>query len=461
MTRVLVIDDDMAIRETVAMTLEKIGFSVLRAGDLPAARKILSAVRPDLIVCDIYMPGGDGLSLLKEVQDQTDPPPVILMTAKGSIETAAQAVKGGVFDYLAKPFDLPVLLERVRAALSLRKPSGSAEEAGPQSMIIGSHPAIVAVYMAVARVAALRIPVLVFGETGTGKELVARALHKFSAHPDGPFIPVHCGAIPDSLLESELFGHRRGAFTDAQRDRRGALAQAHGGTVFLDEIGEISATFQVKLLRFLEDGVVLPLGAEKGEVVAVRVVAATHRDLRAMVADGRFRQDLFFRLAGYEIQIPALRERLSDLPVLVEHFQRRSERELALGATRGPSPHVMARLSRHFWPGNVRELGHVIRRALINVGSLEDLPAIQRLLESPGEKRPFVQWPVGSDGQFLPLDEIERLYIATVLDATGGNKTEAARILGVERKMIARRSKRGDVPEPEDVDGGDSCSDSC
>ena len=262
MPRVLVVDDDAAIREMVAMALEKSGFDVVRAGSSGEARRALQERPVDLVICDIYMPGGDGLSVLAGVRETADPPPVILMTARGSMETAAEAARTGAFDYLAKPFDVAVLVDRARAALASRKPAEASGDAGPASMIVGSHPAIVEVYKAVARVARLRIPVLVFGDTGTGKELVARALHRFGAHPSGPFVPVHCGAIPDTLLESELFGHRRGAFTDASRDRRGALSLADGGTMFLDEIGEISAAFQVKLLRFLEDGMVTPLGAE-------------------------------------------------------------------------------------------------------------------------------------------------------------------------------------------------------
>src|SRR5512140_388617 len=367
----------------VAMTLEKSGFDVVRAGSSEQARRALRE-RLDLVICDIYMPGGDGLSVLSGVRETPDPPPVILMTARGSMETAAEAARAGAFDYLAKPFDVAVLVERARAALATRRPDEEPGEKGPASMIVGSHPAIVEVYKAVARVAPLKVPVLVLGDTGTGKELVARALHRFGAHPDGPFQPVHCGAIPDTLLESELFGHRRGAFTDASRDRRGALSLADGGTMFLDEVGEVSTAFQVKLLRFLEDGVVTPLGAEMGEPADVRVVAATHRDLREMVESGRFRQDLYYRLAGYEIRIPPLRARLADLPALVAHFQRRAEEELGLSASAAATQAVMERLAAHPWPGNVRELAHVIRRTLIDSRGLDELAAVEKAL---GEER--------------------------------------------------------------------------
>jgi DNA-binding NtrC family response regulator len=456
MTRILVVDDDLAIREMVAMALEKSGYAVARAEGYAAGRASIRARRPDLILSDIYMPGGTGLDLLKEVQDLPDPPPMILMTAKGSIETASSALKEGVFDYLAKPFDLEVMLERVRAALAIRPPAAPSEAGGPESLIVGSHPAIVEVYKATGRVAPLQVPVLILGETGTGKELVAQALHRFGSHPEGPFIPVHCGAIPDTLIESELFGHRRGAFTDAQRDRRGALTQADGGTIFLDEIGEISPMFQVKLLRFLEDGLVLPLGAERAESVKVRVVAATHRDLRAMVAAGTFREDLFYRLAGYEIRIPPLRDRISDLPDLVTHFQQRFRQELGLSQSGAPSQEVLAALAAHSWPGNVRELGHVVRRVLIEAGSLDDAATVLKILgtaaSTDGGGPPPAPFPLQFSEPFVPLEDMERMYILAVLAHTGGNKTEAARILGIERKTLARKLRRTEGSDTEDLE---------
>ena len=459
MTLILVVDDDLAIREMVAMALEKSGYGVERANGFAAARAAIRERRPDLILSDIYMPGGTGLDLLEEIREGADPPPMILMTAKGSIETAALAMQDGVFDYLAKPFDLDAMLARVRAALATQAPVAAARSHGPESMIVGSHPAIVEVYKATSRVAPLQVPVLILGETGTGKELVARALHRFGAHPEGPFVPIHCGAIPDTLIESELFGHLRGAFTDAQRDRRGALAQADRGTVFLDEIGEISPVFQVKLLRFLEDGLVQPLGAEKAEPVSVRVVAATHRDLRAMVASGTFREDLFYRLAGYEIRIPPLRDRSSDLPALVAHFQQRFLHELGLRDGGGPSKDALALLAAHPWPGNVRELGHVIRRGLIEVGTLSDTRALQQILgtgtPSEGGAGVSVLPPASFQEPFVPLDEMERNYLLTVLSHTQGNKTEAARILGIERKTLARKLRRTEAGDREDPEGGD------
>ena len=459
MKHILVVDDDMAIREMVAMALEKSGYRVERADGFAAARAALRKFRPDLIVSDIYMPGGNGLDLLKEVREQADPPPLILMTAKGSIESAAEAMKDGVFDYLAKPFDLDVMLERARAALKDQASVLPSVEDGPGSMIVGSHPSIVEVYKSIGRVAPMKVPVLIYGETGTGKELVAQGLHRFGPHPNGPFVPVHCGAIPDTLIESELFGHRRGAYTDAKTDRRGALAQANGGTVFLDEIGEISPTFQVKLLRFLEDGLVLPLGAEKPESVEVRVVAATHRDLKAMVAAGTFRQDLYYRLAGYEISIPALQDRISDLPTLVTHFQQRFHRELGQPESGPPTKRVLALLAAHPWPGNIRELGHVIRRMIIETGALEDEGILQKILGTtiPTEhpESPSMFTYMGFQPPYVPLEDMERTYMLSVLNHTKGNKTEAARILGIERKTLARKLNRADGGDMDDLQGGE------
>ena len=449
MARILVVDDDRGIREMVALALEKAGHSVRLAGGVAGARVEIERDVPDLVVCDIYMPGPTGLDLLAELQRRPAPPRLILITARGTVETAALANRFGAFDYLAKPFDVKVLLERVAAALAPPAASGPEPEPGPETMIVGSHPAIVEVYKAVARVARLSVPVLILGETGTGKELVARALHRLGADPSRPFVPVNSGAIPDTLLESELFGHRRGAFTDAHRERRGALAEAAGGTVFLDEIGDVSAAFQVKLLRFLQDGVVRPLGADVGEHVDVRVLAATNRDLAALVATGGFRQDLYFRLAAYEIRLPALRERLSDLPALVAHFQRRAESELGCGPVPGATAETLAALAEHAWPGNVRELEQFVRRMLIDRRTLADAPAVRQALARGGPAPTGAPAPTATAAAPLgSLEEAERRHLTAVLAASGGNKRAAARVLGIERKTLTRKLRRLGI-EPE------------
>ncbi len=452
MAKILVVDDDAGIREMAAMALESAGHTVTRAASVAAARAAASVASFDLILCDIYMPGENGLEFLAELARLPAPPRFLVMTARGTVETAALARQIGAFDYLAKPFDIGVLIARVATALRPAPPAAPLPEEGPATMIVGFHPAIVEVYKAVAKVAPLPVPVLIVGETGTGKELVARALHRFGANPAGPFVPVNCGAIPDSLLESELFGHTKGAFTDAHRPRRGALAQANGGTAFLDEIGDVSPAFQVKLLRFLQDGIIRPVGADVGEAVRVRIVAATHRDLPALVAAGTFRQDLYYRLAGYEIRLPPLRDRLSDLPVLVEHFRRRAEHELGI-ATSPASEEMLAALAARPWPGNVRELEQTVRRLLIDTGGLSDVSALPPILPQPSpaarEGAPAPHHSPAPAQGLASLDEAERDHILRVLAATGGNRSAAARILGIERKTLGRKLRRLGI----DLDG--------
>jgi DNA-binding NtrC family response regulator len=457
MAAVLVVDDDAGIRESAAIALEKVGHKVFRASDAASALQLLREHRVDVVVSDIYMPGQDGLALLQAITEggaraaalqvnvRKDPPRVILMTGRGTIETTALAHRIGAFDYLAKPFELSELIDRVRAAVT--KPGeGAPIEPGPSSRIIGSHRTMVEMYKAVTRVASLPVPVLILGESGSGKELVAQSIHDLGARVGGPFVALNCGAIPDTLLENELFGSARGAYTDSRQDRRGALVRADGGTLFLDEIGDISPAFQIKLLRFLQEGTVTPLGSEKTQRVDVRVIAATHRDLKRLVGSGVFREDLYYRLAGYEIRVPPLRERTSDLPLLVEHFRQRVAREMHRESIPGPSPNVLELFAQHAWPGNVRELEQVIRRTVIDSGTLTDREAAAAALravapiaeDAPAEPREAEK---GED-ELVSLDEAERKHIETVLRATCGNQTQAAFILGIERKTLARKIKR-------------------
>jgi DNA-binding NtrC family response regulator len=440
MACVLVVDDDAGIRESAAMALQKVGHRTLQASDAESARKMMRDHRVDVIVSDIYMPGEDGLALLHSVVERKDPPHVILMTARGTIETTALARRAGAFDYLAKPFDLKELIARVSAAVSKRQPESVAIEASPPSRMIGSHPLMVGMYKAISRVAPQDVPVLITGESGSGKELVAESIHDLSERGKGPFIAINCGAIPDTLLENELFGSTRGAYTDSRQERRGALSRADGGTLFLDEIGDISPSFQVKLLRFLQDGMITPLGSDKPHRVSVRIIAATHRDLKAQIAAGKFREDLFYRLAGYEISVPPLRERKSDIALLVHHFKKDAA---------GPSQDVLDVLAAHSWPGNVRELEQVIRRTIIDDGGLTNAETTSRAIDSisvradfsrPAEAGPHTEAEPEND--LVSLDEAERRHIEAVLRATAGNQTQAASILGIERKTLARKMKR-------------------
>jgi DNA-binding NtrC family response regulator len=452
MATVLVVDDDAGIRESAAMALEKVGLKTLQAGDVTTALQLLRAHRVDVVLSDIYMPGETGLTLLQAIAERPDPPRVILMTARGTIETTALAQRIGAFDYLAKPFDLRELIARVRAAIGDRVADEVEIDSGPASRIIGSHPSMIAMYKAIARVASLNVPVVILGESGSGKELVAQSIHDLGDRVSGPFIAINCGAIPDTLLENELFGSTRGAFTDSRQDRRGALSRADGGTLFLDEIGDISPAFQVKLLRFLQDGIVTPLGSEKGHHVNVRLIAATHRDIKRLVAEGTFREDLYYRLAGYEIVVPPLRERASDIPFLVDHFRRRVAEEMHRDSIPGPSQGVLDVLAAHPWPGNVRELEQVVRRTVIDSGALVDPAAVASALRDiapSAEAKPTtaqVSLPVSLDDELISLDDAERRHIIAVLRATGGNQTQAAYILGIERKTLARKIKRLDIP---------------
>jgi len=449
MARVLIVDDDAGIRASAAMALEKVGHRTWQASDAEDARRLLREQKFDVIVSDIYMPGENGLELLQAISERPGAPRVILMTARGTIETTALAQHGGAFDYLAKPFELSELIARVAAAASPQREESEAIEMAPDSRMVGSHPSMVAMYKAITRVAPLNVPVLIFGESGSGKELVAQSIHDLGARGKGPFVALNCGAIPDTLLEAELFGAARGAYTDARQDRRGALSRADGGTLFLDEIGDISPAFQVKLLRFLQDGMVTPLGSEKSHRVDVRLIAATHRDIKRLVAEGTFREDLYYRIAGYEIAVPALRERRSDIPLLVEHFRRRE------GNVPGPSRAVLDVFAAHAWPGNVRELEQVIRRTIIDSGALTDGEAAQRALRSiapsvaaatPGRRTTpeagVATQAESSADDLVPLDEAEKKHIMNVLRATAGNQTQAAFILGIERKTLARKIKR-------------------
>jgi DNA-binding NtrC family response regulator len=421
---------------------------VERAADLGFARKVLRGVGVEVVVCDIYLGSESGLDLLREVRASHPAVHVILMTARGTVETAALAAEIGAADYLAKPFDPDELVALVRAAVS-PAPEEVEIETGPESRIVGSHPSMVAVYKAIARVAKSEVPVLVTGETGTGKELVAQAIHELSARKGATFVAVNCGAIPDTLLESELFGHVRGAFTDARRDRRGAFTRADGGTIFLDEIGDVSPSFQVKLLRVLQDGIVTPLGADHGEHVDVRVVAATNHNLHAAIEAGTFREDLYYRLAAYEIRVPPLRERREDISLLVEHFRRRA-------GTRPPSREVLGILESHGWPGNVRELERFVQRMAIDSGGLTDAGLARRILAAaPGTSAPIgtnVAMKTEERPDARSLEDAERAHVLAVLDACGGNRTRAAAILGIDRKTLRRKLQKWGVDTGSDDD---------
>lgn len=430
--QILVVEDDPATSRMVTLALKTDGFESTAARSLAAAREALASRRFDLILCDLYLGDGTGLELLQLNRSAPDPSPVIMFTAQGTVETAVEAISAGALDYLAKPFQVSDLLSLVRRTLEQSEPPQAPEEEGPESILIGNSAPMVELYKRIALAARGVTPVLVCGETGTGKELVAQCLHRFSARRDHPFVPVNCGALTETLLESELFGHERGAFTGAVGSRKGLFEQAEGGTLFLDEVTETSPAFQVKLLRVLQESEIRPVGGNRSVVVDVRIVAATNQDIPGLIGEGRFRQDLYYRLGVVELRVPPLRDRRQDIPALVRHFLKASA--VRTGRRLEVSPAAMDLLSRHDWPGNVRELENVLERsAVLKTDSL--------LI--PGDLAGIVApEPPASPAGLNPLDLIERNQILQVLREVKGNRTEAARRLGIERKSLYRKADR-------------------
>jgi DNA-binding NtrC family response regulator len=418
--RVLLVDDDHTILKSLGDALGDIGLTVERAASAEEALSRLAAVRPDAIVSDIRMPGMDGIELLSLVRERLPDVDVVLMTAYDDMPTVVRAMREGAFDFLVKPIDLLELEHVVRRALEDRRArererQDAEDEARPYRLdeLIGRDPKMIEVFKIVGQLAASPVNALIRGETGTGKEMVARAIHFNSAHAEEPFVPVNCTALPDTLLESELFGHVRGAFTGAVSDRRGRFALAGRGTIFLDEIGDTSPEFQAKILRVLEDGEVFPVGAEEAEPTQARVIAATHRDLEQRVEEGSFRDDLYYRLRVVEIELPPLRERPADIPDLAHHLVRK-----AADKFHAPGPaHCLTRAM-------ALATGGVIRPHHLALG-------------------PRGAAATGSE-LFPTMEKMEIEHTRRVLDAVGGNKTRAAQILGISKprlyRLLARES---------------------
>ena len=432
--RLLLVDDDAAVRWSLSETLAEEGHEVRAAESAEQALAQLNEFAPDLILSDIRMPGLDGIELLKQVKEHAPSVDVVLMTAYDDMPTVVKAMREGAFDFLVKPLEskeLDAVLERAFSDRRVRDLATRTVEDDAEAYrletLLGHDPRMIETYKLVGQLAASHVTVLVRGETGTGKEMVARAIHYNSANSGEPFIPVNCSALPEGLLESELFGHVRGSFTGAVADRRGRFALAGRGTIFLDEVGDTTAEFQSKLLRVLEDAEYYPVGAERVERTEARVIAATHRNLEQMVAAGSFREDLYYRLRVVEIELPPLRERLVDLPLLARHFVRNVGQEL-----HRPEPtlsdeaeHV---LLQHEWPGNVRELQNCLTRAVVlatgNVIRPEHL-GLRSERQDPATG-------------FATLEELTQAHVERVLIATDGNKTRAAKILGISKPKLYR-----------------------
>jgi DNA-binding NtrC family response regulator len=454
---ILVVDDDAAMRDYLREELEHEGFRVEVAGSGRAGVERVKQGGIDMVVSDVKMPDLDGLDLLREVREVSPAPYVITITAFGSIDTAIRAVKLGAFDYITKPFEIEQLVLVIDKALSeqaLRSEVARLREEVARSVrfenIIGRSRAMQEVFGLIRRVAGSQASVLVTGESGTGKELVARAIHAHSPRTNRPVVAVNCAAIPENLLESDLFGYKRGAFTDAKNDKAGLFLEAHGGTIFLDEIGELPLTLQPKLLRALQEREIRPLGATKSERVDVRVITATNRHLEQRLKEGRFREDLFYRLNVIHIHLPPLRDRAEDVLPLAEHFLARSA-ERAGKPLRGFKETTKKILLAHSWPGNVRELENVVERAVAlaegDIVTPEDLPPGMRERKQPDRLTSALM-------QGLTLEELERQYIQRVLEAEGGNKTRAAQRLGLDRKTLYRKLEEYAAPATGASEGG-------
>ncbi len=440
---VLVVEDDEAMRELLLEELEDVGYRVLAAA---GGREGIERVRNepvDLVITDLRMPDLDGFDLIRDVTATRNPPHIVMITAFGSIETAIKAVKLGAYDYITKPFEIEELLLVAEKALGERdlrrqvaRLQAEVERRYKFENIVAKSSAMQEVLSLVRRIAGSSASVLITGESGTGKELIARAIHYNSARSDSAFVAVNLAAVPETLIESELFGHVKGAFTDARADHDGLFAEADGGTIFLDEIGELAGSLQAKLLRVLQEHEVRPLGSTRHRKVDVRVVAATNRDLEEMLHEGTFREDLYYRLNVIQIDLPALRRRPDDILPLIEHFLTEASVKADRPLEYRMSPDAQRTLLSYPWPGNVRELQNVLERgvALCSDGVIreDDLPNHVR-------ERRASDFLAAAVARKMSVAELEREYIELVLEDEGGNKTRAAQRLGLDRKTLYRK----------------------
>jgi nitrogen regulation protein NR(I) len=454
---ILVVDDDHQLRQSFKKILAAEGHTVQTAASGEAALELVREELPDLVIMDIRMPGMDGLEAFRRMHDIEPRLPVVIMTAYGTTETAIEATKLGAFDYVLKPFEIPDILTLIGQALEagrlMRRPvelDVVPEKAAADALIGKSRP-MQEVYKAIGRVASTDATVLIRGESGTGKELVARALYQHSLRSDKPFLVINCVAIPETLLESELFGYEKGAFTGAVSRRVGKIEQAHGGTVFLDEIGDMPFSIQAKILRLLQEKSIERLGGREPIPVDVRIIAATNRDLEAALGQGHFREDLYYRLNVVILWLPPLRERRDDILLLAEYFLARFSREMGL-ANPGMTPAAKVVLNNHLWPGNVRELANAMQKALIFSRGYpihpEDLsraiggeaPTREEEIQTQESIRQWIRQGLASgDGKHVFdefMDRFAALLITEALDLTGGNRSRAARLLGISRPTL-------------------------
>ena len=447
---ILVVDDDAETRDLLREFLSEEGYGVVTSGSGEEALEVGRGEFFDVIISDMrlgtHLNGLDVLRAYKSIQPESE---VILITAFGSMETAIEAVKAGAFDYISKPFKIDEVLLQVKRALEnrdlLRENRNLKKQLGSQaqlSSLVGRSPAMLEIYKKIAMVSDSRSTVLIHGESGTGKELVARAIHYNGPRAERRFYPVNCGALTESLLETELFGHVRGSFTGAIENKRGIFEEASGGTVFLDEVSDMTPALQVKLLRTIEDQEVRRVGSNQVIIIDVRIIAASNRNLGQQVEEGKFREDLYYRMRVIEIEIPPLRERTEDIPLLVEHFLKKFEQERA--QTFSVLPQTLSLLLSYSWPGNVRELENALESAAVlsrsGVIKPEDLPPKVRAGSRPSER------PEDLYSDLPTLDELEKRYLAHVLQVTGDNKARAAGIMKIDRKTLYRMLARFNLP---------------
>ena len=436
---VLVVDDEPDICELLSITLQRMDLNPRTANNVAAAQRLLKTEQFELCLTDMQLPDGDGLELVKWIQQYSPSVPVAVITAHGNMETAVRALKLGAFDFVSKPLDLSGLRKLVATAIKM---SSSANEDtsvfGPR--LLGTSVSMQAMREMIARVARSQAPVHISGESGTGKELVAKLIHESGPRGDGPFIPVNCGAIPSELMESELFGHKRGSFTGAISDKKGLIQSAEGGTLFLDEIADLPLHMQVKLLRFIQEKSVRPVGEQREVGVDVRVLSATHRNLAQLVAEGKFREDLFYRVNVIELRVPSLRERPEDVPELAESILRRLGRRMkTLPPMLGDE--ALASLMAYTFPGNVRELENILERAITLTTSGEISAEDIQLRPTPGTANAVgLSTTSGALGDHL--EDIERDAIIKALEQTRYNKTAAAKALGMSFRALRYRIKK-------------------
>jgi DNA-binding NtrC family response regulator len=436
MQKLLIVEDDYSMRTTMVTCLELEGYSVEAVSSTREALDRLRAQPYPIVISDIYLDERTGIDVLHTARQQNPSCAVILMSGRGSMETVMQATQGGAFEYLAKPFEMTQMIDAIKRAEKTLNGVADDDEAAaiddlPDTEMIGSSPRMIEIYKTISKVAPTDATVLIEGETGTGKELIARMLHRNSKRAQQPFVPVDCGSIAPSLLESELFGTLKGAYTGADRDRMGVFEAANNGTVFLDEIGDIDLGFQLKILRFMQEREIRPLGSARSKKIDVRVIAATNRDMQKMVDEGKFREDLWYRLNVVRLTVPPLCERSSDIPLLVHYFLKRYNERYKLDTRLIDTG--LKTMTEYSWPGNVRQLQHMMERlTILAAGGRIDEAAVRQSIEQMDSR----------DNASETLADTETDQIRRVLAATNGNKSRAAKILGIERKTLYRKLER-------------------